>query len=148
MKKQAVLDFEKSLATKEHPDFRAGDTVAVSYRIEEGGKERVQVFKGVCINRRGEGMGESFTVRKITQGHGIERVFPVQSPFIADIKLEKKGKVRRAKLFYLRDRSGKATRIAERVSAHKKGEPATKDIAPKAEAAPATEAPSEAPAEQ
>lgn len=115
MKKQAVLDFEKTLANKDSiPEFRAGDTVSISYRIEEGGKERIQVFKGVCISRRGEGMGEYFTVRKLTQGHGIERIFPLNSPFIAEIKVERRGKVRRAKLFYLRDRTGKATRIAER----------------------------------
>lgn len=114
MKKQAVIDFEKELAAKKVPEFRAGDTVSVSYRIDEGGKERIQVFKGVCINRRGEGMGEYFTVRKITQGHGIERIFPAQSPFIDKIKVDRYGKVRRAKLYYLRDRTGKATRIAEK----------------------------------
>ncbi len=115
MKKKAVLDFEKSQATVKFPDFRPGDTISVSYRIEEGGKERIQVYKGVCIGRRGEGMGEFFTVRKLTQGVGIERMFPVQSPFIAGVKLEKKGLVKRAKLFYLRKRTGKSTRIAERV---------------------------------
>lgn len=115
MKKQAVLDFEKSIATRELPDFASGDTVSVHYRIDEGGKERVQVFKGVVIARRGEGMGAQFTVRKLTQGHGVERTFPVQSPFIDKVVLERRGKVRRAKLFYLRDRTGKATRIAEKL---------------------------------
>lgn len=119
MKKQAVLDFEKSLSTKDWPDFGPGDTVSVHYRIDEGGKERIQVFKGVVIARRGEGMGEHFTVRKLTQGHGIERSFPVQSPFIDNLTLDKKGRVRRAKLFYLRDRTGKATRIAEKLTAKK-----------------------------
>jgi large subunit ribosomal protein L19 len=115
MKKQAVLDFEKTIATRELPVFAQGDTVSVHYRIDEGGKERVQVFKGVVIARRGEGMGEQFTVRKLTQGHGVERSFPVQSPFIDKLVLDRRGKVRRAKLFYLRDRTGKATRIAERI---------------------------------
>lgn len=117
MKKQAVLDFEKSIATKEVPTFAAGDTVSVHYRIDEGGKERIQVFKGVVISMRGEGMGEHFTVRKITQGHGIERCFPMQSPYIDKITVDRLGKVKRAKLFYLRDRTGKATRITERLEA-------------------------------
>ncbi len=115
MKKQAVLDFENSLANADLPEFDAGDTVSVHYKIDEGGKERVQVFKGVVINRRGEAMGEHFTVRKLTQGHGVERCFPVQSPAIEKIVLERRGKVRRAKLFYLRDRTGKATRITEKL---------------------------------
>jgi large subunit ribosomal protein L19 len=122
MKKQAVIDFENSLATSQLPDFAAGDTVSVHYKIDEGGKERIQVFKGVVINRRGEGMGEHFTVRKLTQGHGIERCFPTQSPFIDKIDLERRGKVRRAKLFYLRDRTGKATRIAEKLASKKQAE--------------------------
>ena len=116
MKKQAVLDFENSLSTADLPDFGPGDTVSVHYKIDEGGKERVQVFKGVVINVRGEGMGQHFTVRKITQGHGIERCFPHQSPSIDKVVLERRGKVRRAKLFYLRDRTGKATRIAEKLN--------------------------------
>jgi len=115
MKKQAVIDFENSLKTAEMPDFDAGDTVSVHCKVIEGGKERIQVFKGVVINRRGEAMGEHFTVRKVTQGIGIERRFPLQSPAIAKVVLERRGKVRRAKLFYLRDRTGKATRIAEKL---------------------------------
>jgi len=117
MKKQAVLDFEKSLATKEMPRFASGDTISVHYRISEGGKERIQIFKGVVISQRGEGMGEHFTVRKITQGHGFERSFPAQSPFIDKVIVDRLGKVRRAKLFYLRNRTGKATRITERLEA-------------------------------
>lgn len=119
MKKQAVIDFEKEQASKEVPNFRAGDTISVHYRIEEGGKERIQIFKGVCINRRGEGMGECATVRKLTAGFGVERVFPLQSPSVDKVVIDRKGKVKRAKLYYLRDRVGKATRIAERIEKKK-----------------------------
>ncbi len=122
MKKLAVLELDALLCQKRWPEFRSGDLVSVSYRIEEGGKERLQVFKGTVISRRGDGMGESFTVRKITQGYGVERTFPVQSPLVAEVKVERLGKVRRAKLYYLRDRTGRSTRIAERISKHKSGE--------------------------
>jgi large subunit ribosomal protein L19 len=115
MKKQAVLDFEKSLSGDSLPEFGSGDTVSVHYRIDEGGKERIQIFKGVVIARRGDGLGKHFTVRKLTQGHGVERSFPDSSPFIAKIVVERRGKVRRGKLYYLRDRVGKATRIAEKI---------------------------------
>jgi large subunit ribosomal protein L19 len=119
MKKQAVIDFEKSIATIELPKLAPGDTVSVFYRINEGGKERIQVYKGVVVALRGEGMGEHFTVRKLTQGHGVERSFPVQSPFIEKVVVERRGKVSRAKLFYLRDRTGKATRIEEKIEVKK-----------------------------
>lgn len=115
MKKQAVLDFEKSLGESKLPKFGPGDTLSVHYRIDEGGKERVQVFKGVVIARRGDGQGKHFTVRKLTQGHGVERSFPDYSPFIDKVVVERRGKVRRGKLYYLRDRVGKATRIAEKL---------------------------------
>src|SRR5213080_4649625 len=96
------------------PDFQIGDTVDVHQRILEGQKERVQIYSGVVIARRGEGVREMFTVRRIVQGEGVERIFPVNSPKIAKIEVKRTGEVRRAKLFYLRDRVGKATRLRER----------------------------------
>ncbi|MGB0167552.1 MAG: 50S ribosomal protein L19 [Luteibaculum sp.] len=99
---------------KELPEFSAGDTIAVSYKIREGGKERIQQFTGVVLQRRGTGSTETFTVRKMSGNVGVERIFPFTSPFIEEIKLIKRGKVRRARIFYLRDRTGKAARIKER----------------------------------
>jgi len=99
---------------KEIPPFRAGDTLRVSVRVREGDKERLQAFEGVCIARRGAGVSASFTVRKISNGVGVERIFPVHSPMIAEITVVRRGRVRRAKLFYLRSLSGKATRIREK----------------------------------
>ena len=99
---------------KEIPPFRAGDTLRVSVRVREGDKERLQAFEGVCIARRGAGVSASFTVRKISNGVGVERIFPVHSPMIAEIAVVRRGRVRRAKLFYLRSLSGKATRIREK----------------------------------
>ena len=96
------------------PDFRAGDTVRVHARIVEGKRERIQIFEGVVIKRRGEGVSETYTVRKISNGVGVERTFPVPSPRVAKIDVLRHGRVRRAKLYYLRERTGKATRIAER----------------------------------
>ena len=96
------------------PKFEIGDTVDVHQRILEGSKERTQIFNGVVIARRGQGMRETFTVRRIVQGEGVERVFPVHSPKIARIDVKKTGRVRRAKLYYLRGRVGKATRLRER----------------------------------
>lgn len=100
------------------PDFSPGDTLAVNVRIKEGERERVQRFEGVCIARSGGGLNESFTVRKISFGEGVERVFPVVSPMIESIEVKRKGRVRRAKLYYLRDRRGKSARIAERTTGH------------------------------
>jgi len=100
------------------PDFSPGDTVSVNVRIREGERERVQRFEGVCIARAGRGLHENFTVRKISFGEGVERVFPVLSPMIESIEVKRKGRVRRAKLYYLRDRRGKSARIAERTSGH------------------------------
>ena len=99
---------------KEIPPFRAGDTLRVSVRVREGDKERLQAFEGVCIARRGAGVSASFTVRKISNGVGVERIFPVHSPMIAEITVVRRGRVRRAKLFYLRSLAGKATRIREK----------------------------------
>jgi len=96
------------------PDFRAGDTVRVHYQVIEGDKVRVQIFEGTVIARRGGGINETFMVRKISNGVGVERVFPVNSPRIAKIEIAREGKVRRSKLFYLRNKTGKAARIKER----------------------------------
>jgi large subunit ribosomal protein L19 len=96
------------------PEFQPGDTLRVNVRIKEGERERVQAFEGVCIARAGEGVMENFTVRKISFGEGVERVFPTVSPNIESIEVKRRGAVRRAKLYYLRDRRGKAARIAER----------------------------------
>ncbi len=95
------------------PDFRAGDTVKVHVRVVEGGRERVQLFEGVVIARNGSGLRASFTVRKISFGVGVERVFPVHAPIIQKIEVSRRGDVRRAKLYYLRERSGKSARIKE-----------------------------------
>jgi len=96
------------------PDFQPGDTVIVNVKVKEGERTRVQAYEGVCIARSGGGLNESFTVRKISYGEGVERVFPVHSPMIDSIKVVRRGKVRRAKLYYLRDRRGKSARIVER----------------------------------
>lgn len=95
------------------PEFKAGDTLNVFVKIIEGDKERVQQFKGTCIQRKGEGATETFTVRKISNGVGVERIFPVHSPTIEQVEVLRKGKVRRARLFYLRDKIGKKARIKE-----------------------------------
>jgi large subunit ribosomal protein L19 len=100
---------------KKIPEFQPGDTVIVNVKVKEGDRSRVQAYEGVCIARSGGGLQESFTVRKISYGEGVERVFPLYSPMIDSIKLVRRGKVRRAKLYYLRDRRGKSARIAERV---------------------------------
>jgi len=105
---------DKQLAKRKVPDFRPGDTVRVNVRIKEGERERVQAYEGVCIARAGEGIQENFTVRKISFGEGVERVFPTLSPMIESIEVKRRGVVRRAKLYYLRDRRGKSARIAER----------------------------------
>ncbi|HCE85369.1 MAG TPA: 50S ribosomal protein L19 [Bacteroidetes bacterium] len=99
-----------------HPEFKAGDTVSVDYKIKEGEKERIQTYKGVVINVRGEGTDKMFTVRKMSGGIGVERVFPLYSPFVDKIEVTKRGKVRRAKLFYLRGLRGNAARIKEKVT--------------------------------
>ena len=98
------------------PEFQPGDTVVVNVKVTEGDRTRVQAYEGVCIARNGGGLNESFTVRKISYGEGVERVFPIFSPMIDSIKLVRRGKVRRAKLYYLRDRRGKRARIAERTT--------------------------------
>ncbi len=97
------------------PDFAPGDTLKVNVKVKEGDRERIQAFEGVCIARNGGGLNESFTVRKISFGEGVERVFPVYSPLVDSIEIVRRGKVRRAKLYYLRDRRGKSARITEKV---------------------------------
>ncbi len=114
-----IKDLEKEeaqrlLAGRKIPPFQPGDTLRVNVRIKEGERERVQAYEGVCIGRSGAGLQESFTVRKISFGEGVERVFPVMSPMIESIEVKRRGAVRRAKLYYLRDRRGKSARIAER----------------------------------
>jgi large subunit ribosomal protein L19 len=111
---------DKITAERAIPDFSAGDTIKVDVKIVEGDKERIQAFEGLCIARSGGGLNESFTVRKISYGEGVERIFPIFSPKIAGITVLKKGKVRRAKLYYLRDRRGKSARIVEKIQASKK----------------------------
>lgn len=107
-------ELDRLAATRSIPDFQAGDTLRVNVKIKEGDRERVQAYEGVCIGRQGGGVNESFTVRKISFGEGVERVFPLYSPNIDSIEVKRRGVVRRAKLYYLRDRRGKSARIAER----------------------------------
>ena len=110
---------DKLRESKQIPDFAPGDTVRVNVKISEGTRERVQAYEGVVIGRSGSGINESFTVRKISYGEGVERVFPVYSPTIESISVVKKGKVRRAKLYYLRDRRCKSARIAEKIDVNR-----------------------------
>ena len=109
-----IEQFEAEQITRQLPEFGPGDTVVVNVKVKEGERTRVQAYEGVCIARSGGGLNESFTVRKISYGEGVERVFPIFSPNIDSIKVVRRGKVRRAKLYYLRDRRGKSARIAER----------------------------------
>src|SRR6187200_1049691 len=122
----------KIAAKRTLPEFSPGDTVRVNVRVTEGTRTRVQAYEGVCIARSGGGINESFTVRKISYGEGVERVFPVYSPNIDSIKVVRRGLVRRAKLYYLRDRRGKSARIAERVDRQEKGSKGSKSKAPAA----------------
>jgi len=114
---------ERLTAGRRVPAFAPGDTVRVNVRIREGERERIQAFEGVCIARSGGGLQESFTVRKISFGEGVERVFPVLSPMIESIEVKRRGAVRRAKLYYLRDRRGKSARIAERAGSTREETP-------------------------
>ena len=110
-----ISDIEKNLiSSKEHPEFKAGDTITVFYTIKEGEKERTQFFKGDVIQRKGSGLTETFTIRKISNGVGVERIFPINSPFIEKIEVNKVGKVRRARIFYMRQRTGKSARIKQK----------------------------------
>lgn len=120
-------------ADKVVPDFQAGDTLKVNVKVREGSRERIQAYEGVCIARSGKGLNASFTVRKISYGEGVERVFPVYSPLVDSIELIRRGRVRRAKLYYLRGLTGKAARIAERRTARTEA----KNTGREASAAPA-----------
>ena len=117
--KTVLLDaVEKNSLKKEIPHFEIGDIVDVHCRIKEGDKERIQVFNGVVISRKGRGINENFTVRRTVGSEGIERIFPINSPNIVDIKAIRSGKIRRAKLYYLRQRTGKSVRLAQRHTSH------------------------------
>jgi len=135
----------KLTASRTIPAFQPGDTVVVNVKVTEGERTRVQAYEGVCIARNGGGINESFTVRKISYGEGVERVFPVLSPNIESIKVVRRGKVRRAKLYYLRDRRGKSARIAEKMetpaakAAREVAKKATKAAAKAKKATPAVE---------
>ena len=107
---------EKVLAQRSLPDFAPGDTVRVDVKVVEGERQRIQAFEGVCIARRSDGVNSSFTVRKISYGEGVERVFPIHAPQVAGVTVMRRGRVRRAKLYYLRGRTGKAARIAEKTT--------------------------------
>ncbi len=118
-KKKRVMDIIREIQselveTRDFPTFSAGDTITVSYKIKEGNKERIQQYQGVVLQRRGSGATETFTVRKMSGNVGVERIFPIASPFIDTIVINKKGSVRRARIFYFRERTGKAARIKEK----------------------------------
>jgi large subunit ribosomal protein L19 len=110
-----IDEIEKEQMTKAVPDFAPGDTLVVQVRVTEGNRERLQAFEGVCIAKRNRGLNSAFTVRKISHGEGVERVFQTYSPAVAEIQVKRRGDVRRAKLYYLRGRTGKAARIKEKV---------------------------------
>ena len=115
MKSELIKFTENQLVEeKKHPVFKAGDTVTVTYRIVEGSKERLQAYQGVVLQRVGSGVSETFTVRKISGGIGVERIFPIHSPFIDNITVNKRGLVRRARIFYQRELTGKKARIKEK----------------------------------
>lgn len=118
LQKFEAKQVEQLVDGKDIPNFGPGDTVKVNVKIREGNRERVQAYEGVCIARQGRGTNERFTVRKISYGEGVERVFPLLSPRIDSIELVRRGSVRRAKLYYLRELRGKAARIAERTTGH------------------------------
>jgi large subunit ribosomal protein L19 len=115
-----IAELERSAMRTDLPEFRPGDAVSVHYKIKEGDRERIQVFEGVVIARKGGGVRETFIVRKVSYGVGVERIFPVHTPLIQTIEVKKQGKVRRAKLYYLRGLSKKASRIKERTVFDKK----------------------------
>jgi large subunit ribosomal protein L19 len=110
-----MQQLEAALTERKIPEFSTGDTVVVQVRVKEGNRERLQAYEGVVIAKRNRGANSSFTVRKISHGEGVERVFPTYSPTVAEIKIKRRGDVRRGKLYYLRDRSGKSARIREKV---------------------------------
>lgn len=109
-----LKEIEKEQLRDEIPEFAPGDTVKVLYLVREGAKERIQAFEGVCIARKGGGVDETFTVRKVSSGIGVERIFPLHAPTVSGLEVVRRGRVRRAKLYYLRGRRGKSARIAEK----------------------------------
>ena len=119
-----LQDFESAQATRKLPDFGPGDTVVVNVKVKEGNRERVQAYEGVCIARRNRGLHSAFTVRKMSHGTGVERVFQAHSPAIDSVEVKRKGKVRGAKLYFLRGLEGKAARIKEDLAAHGKSDAA------------------------
>jgi len=123
----AIEQFEKGQMKKDVPSFQSGDTVRVHTKIREGEKERIQIYEGVVIKRKGKVNTQTFTVRKVSYGVGVERVFPLHSPMVDKIEVKQRGKVRRAKLYYLRDLSGRAARIAEKRDWHVNREKALAD---------------------
>jgi len=123
-----IKEFESEQLKKELPEIYVGDTVKVGVKITEGNKERVQAFEGICIARSNRGFNSTFTVRKVSHGEGVERVFPLYSPMLESIKLIRRGKVKRSKLYYLRQRSGKSARIAEKKDFIKKKPQASKVV--------------------
>jgi len=129
MANRIVEDIEQTSMKKQVPDFEVGDSVEVATRIIEGDKERVQVFAGTVIARKGRGVNETFTVRRIVNNEGVERIFPVHSPFIAGISVRRSGQTRRAKLYYLRQRVGKAVRLTEKRREKVEAAPATEPVA-------------------
>ena len=143
----AAEEKARLLEAREIPDFQPGDTLRVNVRIKEGERERVQAFEGVCIARAGGGVNETFTVRKISFGEGVERKFPILSPNIESIEVKRRGVVRRAKLYYLRDRRGKSARIAERQMTPAEREAEKAERAARAEASAAAHAPKKKDAE-
>ena len=111
-----IQDLENEQMNKDIPEFGPGDTLVVQVKVKEGNRERLQAFEGVCIAKKNRGLNSSFTVRKISHGEGVERVFQTYSPLVSEIKVSRRGDVRRAKLYYLRGRTGKAARIKEKLS--------------------------------
>lgn len=109
-----IRDIQQEFLKTDLPDFKAGDTITIQYKIKEGEKERIQPFTGVVLQRRGSGSTETFTIRKMASGVGVERIIPVHSPYVESISVQKRGKVRRARIFYLRGLTGKKARIKER----------------------------------
>ena len=141
-----IQELEKQALRTDHPDFRPGDTVRVHVRIKEGDKERIQGFEGAVLQRHRGGIHATFTVRKVSYGVGVERVFPLHSPMIAKIELKSRGRVRRSRLYYLRERTGKAARIRDRYGAIKPSRQAAAEeevATAEVEVATAEDAPSE-----
>ena len=128
----------ESYRKKKTPEFRVGDTVDVHVRIQEGEKERIQLFTGVVLSRKHAGIRATFTVRRIVQGEGVERIFPLHSPFVADVKVKKRSIVRRSKLYYLRNRAGKSARMKERIDTREEIVPGEAAAAPEPASAGAT----------